>query len=657
MLDKQFEELRLTGRLPSPTGVGLRILQITQREDSSLDDVAGVLQTDPTLTGRLLKLANSGSNGGRSAVTSAHAAAVRLGLQSVRNISLGFSLLAGNRSGRCQTFDYDGFWSHSLAVAAAAQTIADMRGDVVPTEAFTCGLLQGMGRLALASIHPAAYEDVLERARGLSSARLAEIEQDNFGMNHREVAAVMMRDWRLPDHFCVAVTHVGSGAPAEDLDGALAVNLARTLQDARDLARALTADIDATPEYCARVQSQLERLRTRLGLDDAAFAALMGRVAQNWAGWGEVMSIRAKAALGVVDIQQRAQQVQEPKVSSDPKTAPNAAVQPRAQSVGLRILLVGRELSRTTDLSDSLTQDGHTVTTASDGREGLAKALESAPHLVLCDWDSPSMNGLQLVRTLRQSEVGSRLHFLIVADRDKHARLLEAFEAGVDEYVLRPFDPRIVLARARAALRFVQLNERVEDLLVEREGQIGQLAILTRKLQIAAVTDPLTGLYNRRFAVERLGKAFEVSRIGATPLSVIVMDIDRFKSVNDLHGHDTGDVVLRETARLSASRLRKGDAMCRMGGEEFLAVCPGVDLVAAVEIAERLRCAVRENVIHFGTFDRAVTISLGVAELDASHADVDALLKCADRRVYLAKEAGRDRVVAHDPPVLLRNAS
>jgi len=656
MLDKRFEELRLTGNLPSPAGVGLRILQITQNEDASLEDIAAVLQTDPTLTGRLLNLANSVTHGGRSVVTTVHAAAVRLGVRSVRNISLGFSLLAGNRKGRCQTFDYDGFWSHSLAVAAAAQTVAEMRGDVAPTDAFTCGLLQGMGRLALASVHTTAYEGVLERARGQSSMRLAEIEQDNFGMNHREVAAALLRDWRLPEHYCAAVGHVGSGAPPEELDTPQAVNMARTLQDARDFARALTADIDATAEFCGRMQRDLERLQARLGLDDSAFAAVWERVAKNWAAWGELMSSRAKPALGPDDIRQRARSSEEAASPSAPPGVRSAEAAPAGQSRGLRILLVGRELARASELRESLTGEGHEVTTAADGQEGLERALESAPHFVLCDWDTPRMDGLQLVHTLRRSELGSRVHFLIVAESDKQSRLLEAFEAGADEYLLKPFDPRIVLARAHAALRFVQLNERIEDLRIEREKQIGQLAILTRKLQIAAVTDALTGLYNRRFAVERLQKAFAVARNGKTPLSVIMIDIDRFKSVNDVHGHDTGDAVLRATAKLAAGLLRKGDALCRMGGEEFLAICPGADLAGGMEIAERLRVAVRKNVVRFGTFDRAVSVSLGVAQLEDTHADVDALLKTADRRVYLAKEGGRDRVVGREPPTIVRAA-
>ena len=125
MLDKQFEELKLTGNLPSPNGVGLALLQVTKRADASIDEVVAVLQSDPTLTGRILKLANSALLAVSQPATTAREAAMRLGLHAVRNVALGFSLLAGNRNGRCAGFDYDTYWSHSLATAVACQLLAE----------------------------------------------------------------------------------------------------------------------------------------------------------------------------------------------------------------------------------------------------------------------------------------------------------------------------------------------------------------------------------------------------------------------------------------------------------------------------------------------------------------------------------------------------
>ncbi|MBL8861881.1 MAG: diguanylate cyclase [Planctomycetes bacterium] len=657
MLEQQFEELRLTGRLPSPTGVGLRILQITQSDDASLEDVVQVLLTDPTLTGRLIRFANSGEIGGRGQVTTAQAAAMRLGLQTVRSIALGFSLVAGHRSGRCSTFDHDGFWVHSLAVAAAAQLVAELRGGVPHADAFTCGLLQGVGRLALASIHPVAYEGVLERARGQTSQELAQIEADSFGLNHRELAAAMLADWRLPAHWIEVVGHVGSGASPEELQERRAVALASVLQDARDLARALTADVDATPAECQRMQARLQRVQQGLGLDDSRFADLWGRVAASWSSWGEAMGVRAKPVLGLADVAQRAQaQGVESEPREDQVEPEQAPLVQRPHATGLRLVLVGDLLGRDATLQAALAADGHAVVAARDGREGLRAALETSPQMLLCDWDLPGGTGLQLARTLRQSEAGRQIQVVVVADRRKEPKLIEAFEAGADEYLLRPIDARLVVARARAAFRVVQLNERIQDLVAEREARIGQLAIATRKLQIATVTDALTGLHNRRYAVDRLQKSFEISRNGGGPLSVLCIDLDRFKSVNDEHGHDAGDAVLQACAKALAGALRKGDALCRMGGEEFLAICPGADLAAATEIGERLRGVLHASVIRFESFERVMTASIGVAQLQAAHGTIDELLKCADRRVYLAKEAGRDRVVASDPPTLLRAA-
>jgi diguanylate cyclase (GGDEF)-like protein len=651
VLDELFEKLRQSGKLPAPTAVGLELLFITDREDSAVDEVAAILQGDPALTRRLLVLANSGSVEGRTEVTTAQAAAMRLGLRSVRASSLGFSLLSANLSGGCAAFDYDGFWSHSLAVAASAQTIAKLRGDVAPIEAFSCGLLQGLGRLALANVHTTAYEGVIERSRGQTSARLAEIERANFGTNHREVAAAMLRHWNLPKPLCAAIAHFDGQAHKDALRDPSTANLARTLQDARDLTRALTADIDASPELCRRLEAKLERIQERLQLDDSGLCSLWDLAAENWRAWGEVLNLRGKTALGVADIRARARKSLAALDDVD-EQGPGAL---KSQITALRILLIGADLARDTRLSQALVGDGHTVTALLDARDSVPKALAWAPHLVVCDWKTAELSGLQVLRSLRKMENGDAIRCLMAVPREKEGHELEAFEAGADECVSRPCDPRILVVRARSMLRFLQLRERIDALELEREVQMGRSAVLARKLQLAAVTDPLTGVYNRGFANQRLERAFEISRNGTTSLSVIALDIDHFRSINQAHGRATGDAVLRATGKLLAGLLRKGDALCRVGVGEFLAICPGAALAGGVEVADRLRDAVRQHAVRVGGFDRAVTISVGVAQLEDSHADVDALWRCVDRRVEAAQAAGGDQVVAHEPPTLLRS--
>jgi diguanylate cyclase (GGDEF)-like protein len=366
------------------------------------------------------------------------------------------------------------------------------------------------------------------------------------------------------------------------------------------------------------------------------------------------MGIRAKSVLTPAEVERRAACAapERPQSAAPVRAAPAEA----DGSTGLRILLAGEAVARDAALKQALAAAGNSVSAALDVHSALAATLEGAPHMVLCDWEIAGGPGLHYVHTLRLSEAGKRPHVVVVAERRHDARLLEAFQAGADEYLLLPLDTRLVVARTQATLRAVQLDERVRDLLAERETRIGELAIAARRLQIAAVTDALTGLYNRRYATERLQKAFDIAHNGGGPLAILAIDLDRFKSVNDEYGHDTGDVVLQSVARAMARILRKGDALCRMGGEEFLAICPGATITAAAEIGERLATGLRANVIHHGRFERAITGSIGVAELTSAHVSIDDLLKAADQRVYLAKEAGRDRVVAADPPSLLRVA-
>src|SRR5688572_21142179 len=175
MLQKQFDELKLTGCLPSPSGVGLSVLEQTRGDDYTLAELSRTLAADPTLTGRVLRLANSSLNAGVEPARTAHQAAARLGARTLRDVALGFTLGAGHPSGRCRDFDYDHYWSHSLATAVAGQALAARLPGLAPSEAFTFGQLTGIGRLALASIHPETYARVLDQAPHAGLPELARL--------------------------------------------------------------------------------------------------------------------------------------------------------------------------------------------------------------------------------------------------------------------------------------------------------------------------------------------------------------------------------------------------------------------------------------------------------------------------------------------------
>jgi len=171
------------------------------------------------------------------------------------------------------------------------------------------------------------------------------------------------------------------------------------------------------------------------------------------------------------------------------------------------------------------------------------------------------------------------------------------------------------------------------------------MAVLNRKLKAAAMTDVLTRLHNRRYAMRRLeGDLARAARAGHD-LTVIAIDIDHFKEVNDCYGHDVGDRVLRETAAVLRRETRKGDVVCRLGGEEFLVICSTCNRETGHATAERIRAAVEEYGADNG-LDRALTISLGVASYEGGGSTVDQLLKLADQRVYISKDLGRNRVTS-----------
>ena len=173
---------------------------------------------------------------------------------------------------------------------------------------------------------------------------------------------------------------------------------------------------------------------------------------------------------------------------------------------------------------------------------------------------------------------------------------------------------------------------------------MAELGVANRKLQQAALTDALTGLNNRRYALQRLDQEWADATRTGQPLACLALDIDFFKRVNDAHGHDVGDLVLREIAGVIRDNLRQGDVVCRIGGEEFLVIGPGMDLRSAQVCAERVRASVAARSIPGSSTAVSVTISIGVGVRTADTPDPAALLKTADEAVYVAKAGGAARL-------------
>ncbi|MBY5706073.1 PleD family two-component system response regulator [Rhizobium leguminosarum] len=274
------------------------------------------------------------------------------------------------------------------------------------------------------------------------------------------------------------------------------------------------------------------------------------------------------------------------------------------------------------------------VLALSDPQAALFEAAESVFDLVIVNANFDDYDPLRLCSQLRSLERTRFLPILIITEQGADEMVVRALDLGVNDYIIRPVDPNELVARSLTQIRRKRYNDRLR-------------ASVKQTIELA-VTDPLTGLYNRRYLDNHLNVLFNRSMARGRPLSVLITDIDRFKHVNDTYGHDGGDEVLREFSSRVRSTIRGADLACRYGGEEFVVVMPDTSPEIAAAVAERLRAAIENAPFmlkHSGE-TLNVTASFGIASRIASVLTPDQLMKQADLALYEAKNTGRNRVVA-----------
>ena len=303
------------------------------------------------------------------------------------------------------------------------------------------------------------------------------------------------------------------------------------------------------------------------------------------------------------------------------------------QGRNARILIVDDRASSAERCATPLATE-HTVEVETNPNEALFRIAEGNYELIIMSLGLQQHDGLRLCSQIRSLERTRQIPILAIADGDNNARLVRGLEIGINDYLMRPIDKNELLARARTQIRKKRYTDRLRDNV--------QTSIE------AAVTDGLTGLYNRRYMETHLGTLVEQAAQRGKPLTTLVLDIDYFKSVNDTHGHDAGDDVLREFALRIRKSIRNIDLACRLGGEEFVIVMPDTDMTVAATVAERLRRRIAGEPfpIQQGTKLLNVTLSIGIAALTNPDDTAATILKRADLALYRAKRDGRNRVVA-----------
>ena len=634
--NSRFDELKTTGKLPSPSGVALAIIELCRRDGVSVDEIARAVRADPALSGRIIKFANAAANGPRRPVVSVPEAIKMVGVSTVRQLVLGFSLLGQYRSGACKAFDYNRYWSRSLAVAIAASAVCQRVRSAPPDEAFTCGLLSGVGTLALATIYPNEYAELIASLPA-SLNEVARLEQERFATDHNELGAALLEDWHLPRLFVVAVFHHEAPDQAHLPDGSrefVICNLLHLASRLGDLCAARETDRKA-------LVPGLILAAAKVGLDQQSLSKLSDEVVAQWREWGKILE------LGTVEVPAFETLVRE-KDKPPPALELGVAAKPLQP---LNLLVVEDDRATLLLVEHVLKGLGHTVHCAPDGNAGLALAMSVRPQIIVSDWIMPGLDGVSFCKALRQTEEGQQMYFIILSALEQDDQLVEAFESGVDDYLTKPFTPRVLAARLRAGQRVIKLQEDARRDSENLRRFAAELAVANRRLQQAALTDPLTGLPNRRYGMERLEQEWAASSRSQRPLTCMVVDVDQFKQVNDTYGHDSGDVVLRQVAAVLRKEMRTEDVICRLGGEEFLVISPDTAISAALNLAERLRMAVSKVRGSSANITHNTTVSIGVSQRDPAMIRMDELIKAADNALYEAKRAGRNRVASGVPAV------
>ena len=310
-----------------------------------------------------------------------------------------------------------------------------------------------------------------------------------------------------------------------------------------------------------------------------------------------------------------------------------ADVQVMLEKPVMRVLVAEDSVIYQRLVGNCLRDWGFSPIMAKDGTEAWQVLRRpDAPKLVLLDWVLPGLDGIELCRRIREaSSEGCYSYIIVLTGKSGQKEMLEAMQAGADDYIVKPFDEPALRARLSVGKRILDLQE---ELVSARES-----------MRHAATHDGLTGILNRREVMLALARELERAKRDKKPVGIILADIDHFKNVNDTHGHLHGDEALKEVAHRLRSRLRVYDAVGRYGGEEFLLILPGCDLMNTIIRADDLRTHIACLPITASKISSAITVSMGVAVAsEAGGTDVEALLGQADRGLYLAKKNGRNRV-------------
>ncbi|MEE4296486.1 MAG: GGDEF domain-containing protein [Wenzhouxiangella sp.] len=606
-------------RLPTPDGVAVAIMEAWEKEDTTVQQLARLVQTDPALSGRVLKLANSAAQG-RRPVASIPEAIVRIGMQTVGQLAVAFSLIGKEVNTACPAFDHQKYWSRCLLMAVLSRQLGTATRLAPPDDLFACGLLGRIGVLALVSVYPEAYNEILDN----SESDLIAQEKETFGVDHNEVSEAMMLNFSVPR----ALAEPARFHEQPDQSGFAAGSRPKKLAQLLNLSYRLSAVAMRDDGKVAGPAELVDSIGAQLGLEEERIGSLFDEAIAEWKEWSEILDMpadhsREYQALEFAEIDE-SQTSNEEERSVDFSALRVVTLMPDDWADPLLSLL--QEISVRSEKCSKTSIAMH-----------LAMNRRANVFLV-------AREGNQLIDLIRQSESCPECYLVEVLETLDEEAVARSYARGVDHVIQANISaPHLRVHLEPAVRRLAQHNKWRND-RKELRRVAKELALAHRQQQVLSLTDQLTELPNRRAAMEALERSWSLSQREDKPFSLMLLDIDHFKDVNDRFGHAVGDQVLKSTSTILQNAVRRDEMIARIGGEEFILVNTGATLREAVVAAERLRQQLANSPIDAAGQAINITVSIGIAAREDAMNNAGELMIAADKALYAAKETGRNKI-------------
>ncbi len=593
-------QLQALGHLPTPSSTALRLYALIQSDEAGIPEVAAVIKTDVTLTGRLLRMANLGGYLQRP-VISVEESLMRVGTKSVAALAVGLSVIDDAvANAPMEDAAYLGLCRRSVAAAVVAEWFCSQaRVPVSASDLFTCALLARIGQLALLRFYPKSYAALMDRHH--APFDLIDQERSQLVVDHQTITLALLREWRFPDVFIDAI-RLSEGRD-DDRNGEDRRSLmAQLLYYGWEMAPALMAGHRIDLGF--HVRRSMAIFGEEIAEEDCQ--QVMDGLLARWGEWGggDLISVPSGERMSESEGDEQ-----------------------------LSVLLVGLAEDKKVLALSALTAQGYATICKSSLDEAVC--LVASGHGGIMVIQEPK--GMSLFPA-RESLLGAwlkdqaRSALIILAEpcpsnESYGANLLNM---GVDALLGPEFSISCLVAQVDRLADRVQLLKTLERERQAHRRLLSELVLTTRKLHIQTLTDPLTGLSNRRMADAFLKRHWAQLERRKMFLGCLIIDLDCFKQINDQFGHDAGDVALRAFAGLLKRYVRQEDLAARLGGDEFMLICPMTRTQDMVILANRLLAATQELKLDTGI----LRFSVGMAESDLSVMKTyDDLLKAADQHL------------------------